>query len=101
MVREERQTELVNLLMDRRLLAAVGLKHWSGPRMSTSFNFNGYNMVKLLVLVGMKAVFKWREIVIFVRTRGCLCCECWTNLKSVHGAKSSSQVLPISEHRST
>ena len=58
-------------------------------------------MVKLLVLVGMKAVFKWREIVIFVRTRGCLCCECWTNLKSVHGAKSSSQVLPISEHRST
>ena len=64
-------------------------------------NFNGYNMVKLLALVGMKAVFKWREIVIFVRTRGCLCCECWTNLKSVHGAKSSSQVLPISEHRST
>ena len=63
-------------------------------------NFNGYNMVKLLVLVGMKAVFKWREIV-QVRTRGCLCCECWTNLKSVHGAKSSSQVLPISEHRST
>ena len=59
------------------------------------------NMVKLLALVGMKAVFKWREIVIFVRTRGCLCCECWTNLKSVHGAKSSSQVLPISEHRST
>ena len=64
-------------------------------------NFNGYNMVKLLALVGMKAVFKWREIVIFVRTRGCLCWECWTNLKSAHGAKSSSQVLPISEHRST
>ena len=62
-------------------------------------NFNGYNMVKLLALVGMKAVFKWRGIVIFVRTRGCLCC--WTNLKSGHGAKSSSQVLPISEHRST
>ena len=27
-------------------------------------------MVKLLALAGMKAVFKWREIVIFVRTRG-------------------------------
>ena len=36
-------------------------------------NFNGYNRVTLLALVGMKAVFKWREIVIFVRTRGCLC----------------------------
>ena len=60
-------------------------------------NFNGYNMVKLLW--GWKP-WKWREIV-QVRTRACLCCECWTNLKSVHGAKSSSQVLPISEHRST
>ena len=28
--------------------------------------------------------WKWREIVIFVRTGGCLCCECWTNLKSVY-----------------
>ena len=60
MVREERQTELVNVLMDRRLLAArVGLKHCSGPQAlqwPKDVNFNGYNMVKLLALVGMKAV---------------------------------------------
>ena len=40
------------------------------PEWPKDVNFNGYNMVKLLALVGMKAVFKWREIVIFVRTRG-------------------------------
>ena len=48
MVREERQTELVNLLMDRRLLAArVGLKHCSGPRMSTSTDITWWNFWRL------------------------------------------------------
>ena len=48
--------------------------------------------------------WKGREIV-QVRTGGCLCCECWTNLKSVHSAKSSSQAtcqqVSIDQHRST
>ena len=56
LVREERQTELVNLLMDkaswlhgwdvldRCLLAVVGLKHCSGRQWPKDVNFNGYTL---------------------------------------------------------
>ena len=41
-----RQTEPVDMvnLLDRRLLAAVGLKHCSGRQWPKDVNFNGYTL---------------------------------------------------------
>ena len=41
--------------------------------------------------------WKWREIVIFVRTGGCLCSECWTNLKSVYTVPNHPRKSPANK----